>query len=150
MGAFVKLTTFSAKDSPIVLQEAACLLQQPGKCAVFRKRSRLGQLRMLSEAMTDVLSVSWSDQLGPGDRALRLLATSPRVKEDLEDAAPNLCLREWHTPLPIWTEFRGFVYDNRLNAVGQYVHNMCFPELQDGDVRRRIKTDIQEAWQSLG
>lgn len=111
--------------------------------------------------MTDALSVSLEGGRPAGDMVVRMLSTSARVKQDLVDSleslggpvdsrveVPNLCLRLWQTALPIWSEFRGFVYKGSLNAIGQYVHNMYFPELQDDDFRLKIQQDILEEWQT--
>lgn len=145
--AFCKLTTFSPKDSPLVLREAA------ERLAALPPASGPGLLQQLNNAMTESLCVA------DGQKAVRLLASSARVKSDLDEAlasapgappVPNLCLRRWDGALPIYSEFRGFVWEGKLNAVGQYVYNLYFEELQDDQRLRCIERDIREAWAELG
>ena len=31
--------------------------------------------------------------------------------------------------IPLWAEFRGFVWDGKLTSIGQYNHPVCFPQL---------------------
>uniref|UniRef100_A0A7S4RD41 Cell division cycle protein 123 homolog n=1 Tax=Alexandrium monilatum TaxID=311494 RepID=A0A7S4RD41_9DINO len=147
--SFAKLTTFSPKDSPLVLEAArARLLERPGVRGP-------AALRALGECMTEALGISG------GAEATRLLGSSERVKCDLQDAlasqgekeptpVPSVCLRSWSGALPVWSEFRGFVWQGQLNAVGQYVYNICFEELQDEATLKRIEADILEAWRTLG
>ena len=40
----------------------------------------------------------------------------------------HVILREW-VSVPIWCEFRGFIYHNKLTALCQYYHHVFFPEL---------------------
>ena len=76
--------------------------------------------------------------LGKAVVRLKLLVSSDRVGEDLEyalepgDANINerisVMVRDW-VDIPLWAEFRGFVWNGKLTSIGQYSHPVLFPEL---------------------
>mmetsp|Transcript_29291 Transcript_29291/g.91018 ORF Transcript_29291/g.91018 Transcript_29291/m.91018 type:complete len:369 (-) Transcript_29291:261-1367(-) len=143
---FVKLSTRSPKDAPQILAHAA---------EAFRKREPFQlplaeRTRLFAELLSEQFSVS------SGAEAVELLASSARVREDLEyaleaprydDLGLSVVLRKWDGPIPLENEFRGIVWDGKLNALGQYYHPLFFPEL--ADARERIAPDVRSVYQSL-
>lgn len=142
-GAFVKLSTRSPKDSPIALATA--------RQAYSKKLATLGSGLSLNDKLILLAEeVILSLKVISGREALRLLVSSDRVGEDLEYAlepgddgfSQRVCLlvREW-VDIPSWAEFRGFVWDGRLNAIGQYNHLVVFPNIKQH--LAAIKSDIE-------
>ena len=86
-----------------------------------------------------------------GLEAVQLLISSTRVGEDLQYALEpgddgfseraSLVLREW-VEIPLWAEFRGFVWNGNLTTVGQYNHPVVFPELKSNT--SKILSDLKE------
>lgn len=71
-----------------------------------------------------------------GAEAMELLINSERVFVDLLSAITvpelfkvKLIIREWTDELPYSMEFRGFVYNNNLNALSQYDYTAFYPHL---------------------
>lgn len=87
-----------------------------------------------------------------GDEVISLFLDSARIQTDLARALKDLheqweisiVLREW-IPLPLESEFRGFVYNGRLTAISQYFWFLYFPSLvRDHDVLLARMTDFWE------
>lgn len=92
-----------------------------------------------------------------GAEAVTLLLDSQRVAEDLAyafeegpAAAPiSLVVRGFDTRMRPQCEFRAFVWDGKLTALGQYWHSLCFPELQDARLREQVAADVAELFDSI-
>ncbi len=84
-----------------------------------------------------------------GEEAYRLLATSERVREDLQRfraECPSVVVREWLDIDPA-REWRCFAVDGHLTAVSQYYSTLFFPALQ-GDKMRDVHL-IRDAFDKL-
>lgn len=131
-GVFVKLSTRSPKDSHVAFAKAKKIYQS--KLLHTSDPSPNNKLILLQEAVIESLNVK------SGAEAVQLFISSTRVGEDLEyglvgsdDLFSERCkivVREW-VQLPLWAEFRGFVWGHKLTAVGQYNHPVVFPNLKD-------------------
>mmetsp|Transcript_72154 Transcript_72154/g.222913 ORF Transcript_72154/g.222913 Transcript_72154/m.222913 type:complete len:400 (+) Transcript_72154:48-1247(+) len=144
--AFVKLSTRSPKDSPLILARAS---------EAFRAEER-SSLPLAERARLFAELVQRQFSVASGTEAVELLTTSDRVREDLEyaleapryeDLGLHVVLRRWDGPIPIANEFRGIVWKSSLNAVGQYYHPLAFPEL--AAVRGEIEADLRGVYQGL-
>ncbi len=133
-GAFVKLSTRSPKDSPVAFAKARQgYAEKVASLGPSPSPSLNDKLIFLAEEVILGLKVT------NGEEAIRLLVSSDRVGEDLEYALEpgdegfalrvSLLVREW-VDIPSWAEFRGFVWNGKLNAIGQYNHLVVFPELK--------------------
>ena len=148
-GVFVKLTTRSPKDSHLAFWNA--------RESYTRKKGTLGsnpsvndKLILLAEVVIESLRVT------TGEEAMKLLLSSTRVGEDLEYAlepgeegfAERMCivLREW-VEIPLWAEFRGFVWDGKLTTIGQYNHPVMFTQLLLQ--KESIKSDLDAFFSSV-
>ncbi len=131
-GAFVKLSTRSPKDSHVAFAKAKTIYQT--KLFTLVDSTANNKLIALQEALIESLNVK------SGAEAVQLLISSNRVGEDLEYALVGedktfherckLVIREW-VQLPLWAEFRGFVWGHKLTAIGQYNHPVVFPHLKE-------------------
>lgn len=131
-GVFIKLSTRSPKDSHVAFSKAKKLYKT--KYASLTCPSPNNKLVLLQEVLIESLKVK------NGVEAVQLMISSTRVGEDLDYAlqpgdsgfADRSCLviREW-VQIPLWAEFRGFVWNNKLTSIGQYNHPVVFPELKD-------------------
>jgi len=71
-----------------------------------------------------------------GKEALELLLSSDRIYEDLTNELENkefhqdIIIREW-MEIPVEHEYRGFVYQKKLNAISQYYHTCYFSHLKE-------------------
>ncbi len=148
-GAFVKLSTRSPKDSPVAFAKAR---QAYGKAV-----SSLGASPALNDKLVCLAEeVILSLKVTSGEEAIRLLVSSDRVGEDLEYALEpgdeglssrvSLLVREW-VDIPSWAEFRGFVWNGTLNAIGQYNHLVVFPELKSHTAA--IRADLEAFYASI-
>lgn len=130
-GAFVKLTTRSPKDSHVAFAKAHKTFDVR-KLLLGPSPSVNDLMILLGEVVIESLKVT------SGEDAIKLLVSSTRVGEDLEYALAHgdqdfckrtaIVLREW-VDIPLWAEFRGFVWDGKLTSIGQYNHPVCFPQL---------------------
>ena len=148
-GAFVKLSTRSPKDSPVAFEKARVAYQA---ClgSLGENPSLNSRLDLLSTVVGESLKVT------SGEEAVKILISSDRVGEDLEYALENgddefmkcihLVVREW-VNVPQWAEFRGFVSNGQLRALGQYNYLVRFPVLQDKV--NRIKDDLKKFHASI-
>ena len=147
-GVFVKLSTRSPKDSHVAFMKAKNLYQL--KLKTLSRPSPNNKLILLQEVLIESLNVK------SGLEAVKLLISSTRVGEDLEYALTteneclsdtcNLVVREW-VQLPLWAEFRGFVWNHKLTSVGQYNHPVVFSDLKEKTPK--ILSDLEAFFQSI-
>jgi hypothetical protein len=157
-GVFVKLSTRSPKDSFTVFRKAeiafTARLDADGNVmgtheGVSRDNSRLVAF---SEEMVRAAAVH------NGHEALTILLDSWRVAEDLiyaieegDSSKPvTVVIREWFPEMTPLCEFRAFIWDRRMNAVGQYWHSLYFPSLQDPALRANIAQDLHTFFEKIG
>lgn len=143
-GAFVKLSTRSPKDSHVAFAKAREAYTARSHTTVGPNASPNDKLILLAEVVIESLRVR------NGCEAIKLLLSSDRVGEDLEyalepgdqDFAKRICLviREW-VEIPLWAEFRGFVWGGKLTSIGQYNHPVMFPQLKVQALS--IKADLE-------
>jgi hypothetical protein len=127
-GAFVKLTTRSAKDSKATF----CRAEKQ-----YRKLTQDVSEDDYNTKMTVLARCLAKEQCcHSGAQSLTQLLDSERVFEDLtfalEDTANwtvGVTVREWDERVTIESEFRGMVWNKQLNALGQYFHPLHFPQL---------------------
>ena len=159
-GVFVKLSTRSPKDSHVAFMKAKRHYTE--ELATVKAKGCKGpslndKLILLQESVINSLNVK------TGEEAVQLLASSTRVGEDLQYALEtgetngpidplqlsetcSLVLREW-VPIPLWAEFRGFVWGRKLTSVGQYNHPVVFPQLQS--LVPLIQSDLETFYDSI-
>eukprot|EP00566_Odontella_aurita_P017412 CAMPEP_0113564130 /NCGR_PEP_ID=MMETSP0015_2-20120614/21445_1 /TAXON_ID=2838 /ORGANISM="Odontella" /LENGTH=270 /DNA_ID=CAMNT_0000466171 /DNA_START=108 /DNA_END=917 /DNA_ORIENTATION=+ /assembly_acc=CAM_ASM_000160 len=144
---FVKLSTRSPKDSPLILSKAA---KNFGDRGGHELPSFLERARVLAQAVQESFSVRC------GGEAVELLLSSERVKEDIEyslqaenfeNLGLNIVMRKWEGPIPIENEFRGIVWDGSMNSLGQYYHPFVFPSMIQN--KRQIEDDIRSVQKEL-
>ena len=142
-GVFVKLSTRSPKDSDVAFAKAR--RAYTAKCdSLGSSLSSNDKLILFGGFAIESLKVS------TGEEAVQLLSSSTRVGEDLEyalaagDGAFNqqvsLVIRKW-VDIPLWAEFRGFVWNGILTSIGQYNHPVMFPQLKA--LVLRIQSDLE-------
>ena len=160
-GIFVKLSTRSPKDSHVAFMKAKHCYTE--KLAAIRDNTKPegpslnDKLIILQEAVINSLNVK------TGEEAVQLLVSSTRVGEDLqyalepgEEEVPidtlrfsercSLVLREW-VDIPLWAEFRGFVWGKKLTSIGQYNHPVVFPQLPP--LVPTILSDLEKFYESI-
>lgn len=145
-GVFVKLSTRSPKDAKLALRDAAekyrKILLEGGTAdgtyppcgddvsAPSRDPREVNRrLALLAEVQAAALKVH------TGLEAMRLFLDSQRVAEDLQFALESpdfkwnitISVREWCPNVKLHSEWRGFVWNGKLNALGQYYHPIMFP-----------------------
>jgi len=144
--AFVKLSTRSPKDSTYILSRGLKLLESKIIPRGNEKENKNDFINKDLNFKLGVISQCIQDNffIENGTQALEVLISSDRVFEDLqyafsnepqityEKCGLNIVIREWTQPIPITQEFRGFIWEGSLNAIGQYYHSIYFPELQVG------------------
>jgi hypothetical protein len=92
-----------------------------------------------------------------GLEAVTILCDSQRVAEDLmyayeetgEDYNVSVVIRAWDSRVTPGCEFRGFVWDRKLNCIGQYWHSLYFPHLQNPEIQRQIAEDCLQFFETL-
>jgi hypothetical protein len=130
---FIKLSTRSPKDSPIIFEKATKeFINKLNKDihATYEEKFIL-----LSQCVQDNFYTT------NGKEAIDLFVTSERIYEDLTYSLENeeeyskfniqIVIREWDQAIPIENEFRAFVMDRNLNAIGQYYYIFCFKGLAE-------------------
>lgn len=143
-GAFVKLSTRSPKDSHVAFAKAR--KSYLARCPSLDASASINEkLILLSEVVIESLKVT------SGEEAIKLLISSDRVGEDLQYALESgdddftqrisIVVREW-VEIPLWAEFRGFVWDGNLTSIGQYNHPVMFPILQEQALVASVESDI--------
>lgn len=155
--SFVKLSTRSPKDSIKILARGLKTLETQIGDTIEEKKNFANhdynyKIAKFSQCVQDNFFIS------SGEEALDVLISSERVFEDLEYAFANevaypfektglhLILREWSQSIPITSEFRGFVWEGSLNAIGQYYHSLYFPELigKKEEIQEKLKNFFTE------
>lgn len=149
-GVFIKLSTRSPKDSHIAFMKARHFYTDKLSTLSPNPAKLNDKLIVLQEAVIASLNVK------TGLEAVQLLASSTRVGEDLQYALEPgddsftkrscLVLREW-VDIPLWAEFRGFVWNGKLTAIGQYNHPVVFPELPCHT--QTIQSDLEQFYESI-
>lgn len=153
-GVFVKLGTRSPKDSKTVVKKAA---------AAYRTRlDESGNIQNASTAQHNAKLVALSEEMlkanavRTGEEAVTLLLDSWRVAEDLmyaveeegkRDFSVSLVIRAWDSRIVPQCEFRGFVWDRKLNCIGQYWHSLYYPELIG--IKDQVASDCLEFFELL-
>jgi hypothetical protein len=117
-GAFVKLSSRSAKDAP----GASRALDAAFHARCPPDASENARLRLLFEIATDFMRMRSAPQV------VAALVASERVLQDMNVALQrldrfheNIVVRRW-TDIAVDMEFRGFVHCGRLCALSQYNH----------------------------
>lgn len=149
---FIKLSTRSPKDSQFLLNRGIEALEKnlefdkPEARLSFIAKDLNTKISIFSQFVQDNFYVRNAKE------AIEVMISSDRVFEDLdyafslepefkyEQTTLQLVLREWTSSIPISKEFRGFVWDFSLNAIGQYYHSLFFEELLD--MKKMIKEKI--------
>jgi hypothetical protein len=157
-GVFVKLSTRSPKDSKTIFRKA---IQQFDE-RISAKRENDAQLRESSSEDNYRMVVMSEEMLNccavhNGHEAVTILCDSQRVAEDLmyayeedeEDYSLSIVIRAWDPRVNPGCEFRGFVWDRKLNCIGQYWHSLYFPHLQDPVIQRKIAEDCLQFFETL-
>jgi len=136
-GVFVKLSCRSAKDA-LTREQLRALYAN--FCTLDNADDDNARLIALVKAATEILQVHTAAE------SLSQLLTSDRIFEDLTLAMAhpdrfeqNIIVRRW-VHIDVDMEFRGFVYNNALNALSQYNYVTYFPRLakQKDDLAQRI------------
>jgi hypothetical protein len=153
-GVFVKLSTRSPKDSKTVLKKATVAyrarLDESSAIPDASTAQHNAKLVALSEEMLKANAVK------SGEEAVSILLDSWRVAEDLmyavdeegkQDFAVSLVIRAWDARITPQCEFRGFVWDRKLNCVGQYWHSLYYPELEG--IKEQVAADCLEFFELL-
>jgi hypothetical protein len=149
--AFVRLSTRSPKDAvdkvpgliPILREQ---LQQEKRKCEEAGDREYGGNERLvgLRRAFMRVMAVTNADE------ALQLIMYSSRAISDIKRALDFADKSSWNLKLivrefveiPIEGEFRGFVYNNKLNALSQYYADCFFPEIASETQKKKIEERV--------
>ena len=151
-GAFIKLSTRSPKDSHIAFANA----RKAYESHTFTTQGAGEDVPINDKLIHLAQVVIESLRVRDGEYAVKLLLSSDRVGEDLEYALEKgdgdftkctcLILREW-VDIPQWAEFRGFIWDGQLNAIGQYNHLVMFPQLKQH--KARVRTDLESFYAAI-
>lgn len=154
--AFVKLSTRSPKDSIHILQRGFSTLKDKlpteEQRQKFLEQNLNDRLSLISQCIQDNFYIE------NGSQAMDVLISSERVLEDIVFAFSNepkipyekcclhIVLRLWTDPIPITQEFRGFVWNRSLNAIGQYYHSIFFPDLdsQKEEIKQILSKFFEE------
>lgn len=124
-GAFVKLSSRSAKDAPGLASTLAVRVRQ--RCAALSHNDDDGdcensRLRLLFEIATDFMRMRTPQQIVDAfvcsDRVLQDMTVA---LERLDRFNENVVVRRW-VDIAVDMEFRGFVHRGKLTALAQYFH----------------------------
>jgi hypothetical protein len=141
-GAFVKLSCRSPKDATVTAPE----MVEMYRAALQARREQnlpIDNNRKLIELFTSHIRLLASHN---ADEALRWFIRSGRVCQDvdlaLEQPEPfpiQIIIREW-IDIPLWAEFRGFVYNKEFVALSQYFDGCYFEEVvaQKDEIQSKI------------
>ena len=154
--AFVKLSSRSPKDSVSIFERAVQRFKDLDKASMTENEKWIA----LSE------SVRLACKVTNGAEAIAILLDSRRVAEDLKYAANaeesggdpqqkqaegridvSLVVRSFDDDVTAKTEFRGFVWNNKFTCVGQYFHQLHFPELMGK--AEVIRNDLQAFFKEI-
>jgi len=168
-GFFIKLDTRSPKDCPLygyddpgwqqfMATEFKNCPPDGMEIAQLAATNPAAAADMLDNQMAVSFTIAQNKALkvNSGDEALKLLLGSFRIHEDLvgvtsygpEHFSSGLAIRSWDP----WVcehpeaEFRGFVYEGKLNALTQYFTNCYFPSLpaKKASITSRICSFFEE------
>ena len=150
-GVFVKLSTRSPKDSKTVMRKAEVAFQVSLSTLQDAELDDNARLVAFSDEMVKACAVK------NGHEAVSILLDSWRVAEDLmyafeegkEEFPVSLVIRAWDRSITPRCEFRGFVWDRKLNCLGQYWHSLYFPELQSTEAQECISRDCLALFEKL-
>lgn len=145
---FVKLSTRSPKDSKTAFRRAVATYKDQIRAQLDLDEN--ARWTIFTEAMGNATSVS------DGRDAVGLLLDSERVAEDLsfglEDSSwsgTQVIVRPWDSRVKLWSEFRGFVWNEQLNCLGQYYHPLFFSCLQSAEINDIIKSDCLDLFNAM-
>lgn len=134
---FVKLSTRSPKDSPLIFHRAKVAYQQHIQGKELNENERW---ILLTEEVAKASAVTNAED------AIKILIDSERVFEDLKYALEDVTkwkvsvvVRVWDSRVTLASEFRAFCWNKRLTCIGQYFHPLYFPELHP--YREQIVSD---------
>lgn len=166
--AFIKLSTRSPKDSSKAMY-GACKTMKDLMDKMGGGITATTKITPFTSIDQNALWVQFSEQLrlglcvSTGLEALLLLATSVRVKEDLEsdlfeqkegnntssEGTIQIITRTFNKQVTPATEFRGFVWGGEFTCCGQYFHQLHFPELVDGESGRQKQQQAEKDLRSF-
>lgn len=138
---FARLSTRSAKDAAFGTEKARTMLQEAmGRLSREEIQDESKCVALLCDVARKCMQSTSAKEI------IQLLTSSHRIWVDLlaivnhqHKSDVQLILREW-TDFPLSSEFRCFIYNNRITAIGQYFHFLYFPELlaQQDTIKERI------------
>jgi len=149
-GFFVRLNTRSPKDALILHPKMFAAIQKD-------KDEFVAQGGTVDEnAILRFCYVNFVKQMvvHSGKEAVELLAISHRIWQDIEATISStvgefemyVVAREWAQIHPS-LEFRGFVYDRKLNAISSYNRAVCWPGIPER--KQEIEDRIKDYWKWL-
>lgn len=131
--AFIKLSTRSPKDSTSAFAAAVTEYKKLVKSHLTPNEKWI----LFSE------QIRLSYKISNGSQALELLTTSERVVEDIEFALKGseekeyldlkLVVRTFHEDVKPETEFRGFIWNDKLTCISQAFYKCFFKDLQGSE-----------------
>ena len=144
-GVFVKLSSRSAKDATDAEERLQSLFTK--YCEQNQAKDDNDRVRELLKAATHCMKVSSAKQV------ISMFIHSERIHHDIGSAlkygkekfTENVVIRKW-IPIDIDMEFRGFVYNNQLNALSQYNHFIYFQRLTEmkQEIQKRILSFFEQ------
>ena len=153
--AFIKLSTRSPKDSKSIFQRATQAYKDMDKTGMTENDKWIA----LQEHVRMACKVT------SGAEAIAILLDSRRVAEDLkyatyaetgkEESADkvkdridvSIVVRSFVADVTSKTEFRGFVWNQKFTCVGQYYHQLVFPEVIEN--QQVIAKDLQDFFEKV-
>ena len=146
-GVFIKMSSRSAKDSPVYSEGLKKLyLEYMSTC---KERDVNAKAQGLLHAATKLLKVS------SAETAFQFFTKSERIAQDMEvalakrgeDFQMNVVIRRW-TDIDIDMEFRGFYNNGKLTALSQYNYIVVFDRLLEEGRKEKIQQQIVEFFDS--
>jgi hypothetical protein len=145
--SFVKLSTRSGKDSPVLMQLALKEFTEVYSKEFLSTKSFEEKIILFYNCRQRAMAVK------NGEEAIPILITSERIYEDLlyaleknfEASDMHIIIREWKCEIPLESEFRGIVWNGNLNTLGQYYYLFHFTNLQGEE--EKIKKGIENFYQ---
>ncbi|KAH3746147.1 cell division cycle protein 123-like [Pelomyxa schiedti] len=146
--AFVKLSSRSAKDSPIAAAKTKRVFEEFIAGITDPKPS----LNTLMQGLT--IAYIQGMKMESATEAMDVLLSSDRVYQDLlmalerpaSEWRQSILVRKW-VSLPLAHEFRGFIFNNKLTALSQYYCFCTWPELIS--VQDRVVPLIQAFFETV-
>eukprot|EP01129_Flabellula_baltica_P008845 TRINITY_DN3541_c0_g1_i1.p1 TRINITY_DN3541_c0_g1~~TRINITY_DN3541_c0_g1_i1.p1 ORF type:complete len:328 (+),score=59.17 TRINITY_DN3541_c0_g1_i1:12-995(+) len=144
--AFIRLSTRSPKDYALKTEKTFGILE--AELEGISSEDEVSQVIALIRVMSFAL------QLDSGEETINSFVHSERVYQDIfvrllnshtdDDFNMKVIIREWVHILPEY-EFRGFVYQGKLNALSQYYKACYVPEMVEKE--NLILQDILEVFE---